>query len=121
MKFPKLLNLILLKNVIAIAGVGEENLKFLSRHTGVKVILRGQELLIMGLAKAVERCVKVIYFLEPYWKEGKTINLPDFHTAFQALDTGRVDDYQELQKDVLAKTRQGKVIRAKTFRQKTIY
>jgi phosphate starvation-inducible protein PhoH and related proteins len=104
-------------SAIALAGVGEENLKLLSRHTGVKVILRGQELLMMGQSKSVERCAKIVQFLQPYWQKGKPITQPDLHTAFQALDTGRVEDYQELQRDVLATTRRGESIRAKTFRQ----
>jgi phosphate starvation-inducible protein PhoH and related proteins len=107
-----------IESAIALAGVGEENLKFLARHTGTKVILRGQDLLIMGLEKPVNRCVKVIQFLQPYWQNAKPVALPDFHTAFQALDTGRLEDYQELQRDVLATTRRGEAIRAKTFRQR---
>lgn len=105
-------------SAIALAGAGEENLNFLARQTGAKVILRGQELLIIGLSKPVERCLKVIQFLQPYWSNAKILTLPDFHTAFQALDSGRIEDYQDLQRDILATTRRGEAIRAKTFRQR---
>ncbi|MDJ0724384.1 MAG: PhoH family protein [Prochloraceae cyanobacterium] len=105
-------------SAIALAGIGEANLKLLSRHTGVKLVLRGQDLLISGQEKPVQRCAKVVDSLKNIWSEAKTISQPDILTAFQAIDTGRVDELQDLQKNVLARTRRGELIRAKTFRQR---
>ena len=107
-----------IESAIALAGVEEENLKLLARHTGVKLVMRGQDLLISGTPKAVERCLQVIGSLEPFWKQGKNIAQPDIFTAFHALDTGRLDEYQDLQQDVLGRTRKGELIRAKTFKQR---
>ena len=106
------------QSAIALAGNNEQNLKLLSRHTGVSLIMRGQDLLIKGQEKAVERCAKAIQTLEPLWSMGKTLYEPDIITAFQAIDTGRTDEYSDLQKNVLARTKKGEVIRAKTFKQK---
>ena len=106
------------QSAIALAGNNEQNLKLLSRHTGVSLILRGQDLLIKGQQKAVERCAKAISTLEPLWSMGKTLYEPDILTAFQAIDTGRTDEYSDLQKNVLARTKRGEIIRAKTFKQK---
>ncbi|ACK66072.1 PhoH family protein [Rippkaea orientalis PCC 8801] len=106
------------ESAIALAGIGEENLKFLSRHTGANLVLRGQELQIYGQEKAVERAMKVVRSLQPYWQEAKAISYPDLMTAFQAIDTGRNEEYKELQQSILAKTRRGEIIRAKTFRQR---
>ena len=106
------------QSAIALAGNNEQNLKLLSRHTGVSLIMRGQDLLIKGQEKAVERCTKAIQTLEPLWSMGKTLYEPDIITAFQAIDTGRTDEYSDLQKNVLARTKKGEVIRAKTFKQK---
>ncbi|GBF82141.1 PhoH family protein [Aphanothece sacrum] len=105
------------ESAISLAGIGEENLKFLSRHTGANLVLRGQELRIYGLEKPVERALKVVRSLQPYWQEGKSISRPDLMTAFQALDTGRVEEYKDIQTSILARTRRGELIRAKTFRQ----
>jgi phosphate starvation-inducible PhoH-like protein len=105
------------ESAIALAGFQEENLKFLARHTGVQLILRGQDLLVRGKPKAVERCVAIVRSLKPYWQEGKTISKPDLQTVFAAVDTGRIDEYKDLQKNVLARTRRGELIRAKTLRQ----
>jgi phosphate starvation-inducible PhoH-like protein len=106
------------ENAIALAGNNEENLKHLSRHTGAQVTMRGQDLSIYGQAKAVERCLQVVMSLKPYWSEAKPISTPDILTAFQALDTGRLEEYQDLQKNTLARTRRGELIRAKTFHQR---
>ncbi|MBE9046576.1 PhoH family protein [Pleurocapsales cyanobacterium LEGE 10410] len=106
------------QSAIALAGSSEQNLKLLSRHTGVSLVLRGQDLLIRGQEKAVERCTKAIRALEPLWSMGKTLYEPDILTAFMAIDTGRTEEYSDLQKNVLARTRRGEVVRAKTFKQK---
>lgn len=106
------------ESAIALAGPHEQNLKMLSRHTGTQLVMRGQDLLISGQPKQVERCIEIVQSLAPYWGEGKPLSQADLQTAFQAQDTGRLDDYQDLQKDVLARTRRDESIRAKTFRQR---
>ena len=106
------------ESAIAIAGSGETNLSFLSRQTGVKLVLRGQELMLFGKEKAVKRTASIVASLKPFWETNKVITEPDILTAFQALDTNRIEEYSELQKDVLARTKKGELIRAKTFKQK---
>ncbi|MFM8294577.1 MAG: PhoH family protein, partial [Microcystaceae cyanobacterium] len=106
------------ESAIALAGQGEDNLHYLARHTGAKFVLRGQDLRIYGEERNVERALKILRSLAPYWQEGKALARPDFLTAFQALDSGRDEEYQALQKTILAKTRRGESIRAKTFRQR---
>ncbi|NJP10702.1 MAG: PhoH family protein [Leptolyngbyaceae cyanobacterium RU_5_1] len=105
-------------SAIALAGDREENLKLLSRQTGATVILRGQELLISGTDTQVELSQRLIQALEDYWSQGKPISSVDILTARHAIDTHRQDELQDLQKDVLARTRRGEEIRAKTFRQR---
>ena len=105
------------ESAIAFAGSGEENLKLLSAQTGAKLVLRGQDLLIYGKPKPVERALQIVRSLKPYWLEAKTLSKPDILTAFHALNTGRMDEYQDLQKNILAHTRKGEIIRAKTLRQ----
>ena len=77
------------ESAIALAGTNEQNLKLLSRHTGVQLILRGQDLLVKGQDKAVTRCTTAINTLQPLWSVGKSLYEPDILTAFQAIDTGR--------------------------------
>jgi phosphate starvation-inducible PhoH-like protein len=106
------------ESAIALAGEREENLKILSRHTGASIVLRGQELHISGTDKQVERASALVRSLKPFWQEGKSITGVDILTAAQALDTDRQDELQDLQQDILARTRRGETLRAKTFGQR---
>ena len=112
------INLPSVESAIALAGKGEENLKFLARQTGTTLVLRGQDLQIFGPIKPVERTVQILRSLQPYWQVAKPIARPDLMTAFQALDTGRSEEYQSIQRTILAQTRRGDAIHAKTVHQK---
>ncbi|MCP2730509.1 PhoH family protein [Limnofasciculus baicalensis] len=106
------------ESAIALAGEREDNLKILSQQTGATLVLRGQELLMSGTAKQVERVSSLVRSLDTFWQEGKRITESDIQTACQALDTHRQDELRDLHQNILARTRRGDVIRAKTFRQR---
>ncbi|MEQ9548349.1 MAG: PhoH family protein [Coleofasciculus sp. G3-WIS-01] len=106
------------QSAMVLVGDRESNLKLLSQRTGATLVLRGQELLISGTQKQVERISSVVRSLKPFWLEGRRIEEADVRTAFHALDTHRQDELQDLHQEVLARTRRGDVIRAKTFRQR---
>jgi phosphate starvation-inducible protein PhoH and related proteins len=104
-------------NAIALAGPHEENVKRIAQQTGANVVLRGSELNIVGTESQVERTRKIVGTLEPLWSQGQAVAITDIMTAIQALDTHREDELKALQTDVIARTRRGEIIRAKTFRQ----
>ena len=106
------------ESAIALAGDREENIKTLSQQTGANLVLRGQEVIISGTEKQVERASSLVRSLKAYWNEGKTITGVDIQTACHALDTRQQDELQDLQQDILARTRRGEIIRAKTFGQR---
>ncbi|MEA5617870.1 PhoH family protein [Cronbergia sp. UHCC 0137] len=103
---------------VALGGYGEENLKLLSQQTGANLVLRGQELLISGTPKQIEMATRLVRSLENLWSKGNSISSADILTARQALESDRQGELQDLQRDILAKTRSGHEIRAKTFHQK---
>lgn len=105
------------ENAIALAGPHEENIKRIAQQTGATVVLRGSELSIGGTENQVERTRKIVETLEPTWSEGQAIAISDVMTAIHALDTHREDELKAIQSDVVARTRRGQVIRAKTFNQ----
>ncbi len=105
-------------SAIALAGQGEENLKILGRQTGATLVLRGQELHISGTEKQIDLASKLVRSLEDIWSKGNIVSSADILTARQALDTHREGELQDLQRDVVAKTRRGEEVRAKTFRQR---
>jgi len=106
------------ESAIALAGYQEENISILAKQTGANVALRGQELFISGTKSQVERCQDLVRSLADFWREGKSLTGVDILTARHALDTNQRENLQVLQKDVVAKTRRGQEIRAKTFRQR---
>jgi phosphate starvation-inducible PhoH-like protein len=105
-------------SVMALAGNQEENIKQLAEQTGAKLLLRGQVLTISGTEKQIDLTERLIRSLEPYWSQGRSITSVDILTARQALNTDRQEELRALQQDVVAKTRRGEEIRAKTFRQR---
>jgi len=107
-----------IQSAIALAGNQEENLKILSLQTGASLVLRGQELLISGTEKQVALALLLVRSLEDLWVKGTIISSADILTARQALDTHRQDELQDLQRDIVARTRRGEEVRAKTFRQR---
>ncbi|MBW4610482.1 MAG: PhoH family protein [Hassallia sp. WJT32-NPBG1] len=107
-----------IESAIALAGQQEENLKTISRQTGANLVLRGQELHIAGTEKEIDLASRLVRSLEDLWTQGNSITSADILTARQALESDREEELQELQRDVLARTRRGEEIRAKTFRQR---
>ncbi|MGK7890972.1 MAG: PhoH family protein [Leptolyngbyaceae cyanobacterium] len=106
------------ENAIALSSDRQDPLKQLAQLTGAAVVLRGQDLLITGTESAVAQCVALVNALEPYWSVGQVITGVEILTARHALNTQRRDELKALQSDVIAKTRKGQVIRAKTFQQR---
>ncbi|MBW4447000.1 MAG: PhoH family protein [Spirirestis rafaelensis WJT71-NPBG6] len=107
-----------IESAIALAGQQEENLKTISRQTGANLVLRGQELHIAGTEKEIDLASRLVRSLEDLWTQGNSITSADILTARQALESDREEELQKLQRDVLARTRRGEEIRAKTFRQR---
>ena len=105
------------ENAIALAGPREENIKRIAKQTGATVVLRGSELSVAGTEKQISRVKSIIETLEPTWSEGQVVAVTDVMTAIHALDTHREGELKDLQKDVIARTRRGQAVRAKTFRQ----
>ncbi|MGB5972673.1 MAG: PhoH family protein, partial [Nodosilinea sp.] len=106
------------EGALALAGYRDENLKLLASQTGATLVLRGQDLLVTGTENGVALVQRLVQALEPLWSQAQPVTSADIMTARHALDTDRVDELQAIHQDVVARTRRGEVIRAKTFRQK---
>ena len=104
-------------SAIALAGDGEENIKLLSQQTGATLVLRGQDLHISGTPKQVDLASRLVRSLEDLWIKGNNISKADIDTAREAINTHQEGQLQDLQREILARTRRGEEIRAKTFKQ----
>jgi phosphate starvation-inducible protein PhoH and related proteins len=107
-----------IESALSLAGNQEDNLKILSRQTGASFVMRGIVLHISGTDNQIDLANRLVRSLENLWGKASNISNTDILTARQALDTHSEGDLQDLQRDVIAKTRRGEVIRAKTFRQR---
>jgi phosphate starvation-inducible protein PhoH and related proteins len=105
-------------SAIAMTGFQEENLKLLAQQTGATIVLRGQAIVISGTESQVDQVSRLVRSLESYWAKGRTVTGVDIVTARHALNDQNQQELQELQRDVIARTRRGEEIRAKTFKQR---
>lgn len=106
-----------IESAIALVGDREANLKLLMQQTGANVVLRGQQLCISGTQTQVRRCRAIVSTLAPLWEEGRAVSGVDLEAAKHAIDTQQEARLTQLHQDVLAQTRQGRSICAKTLRQ----
>ena len=105
-------------SAIALAGEREENLKILARQTGATLVLHGLALRISGTNPQIDLATRLVKALEAVWGRGTVVSGVDILTARHALDTQQQDELHELRQDVLARTRRGEDIRAKTLQQR---
>jgi len=105
-------------SAIAMTGFQEENLKLLAQQTGANIVLRGQAIVMSGTENQVDQVNRLVRSLESFWGSGKAVTGVDIVTARHALNNQNQDELQELQRDVIARTRRGEEIRAKTFKQR---
>ncbi|CCH64590.1 Phosphate starvation-inducible protein PhoH,predicted ATPase [Richelia intracellularis HM01] len=94
-------------STIALAGYAGENLKIICNLTGANIVLRGQELLISGTPKQMEIAMNLVQTLENLWHVGSIISNADILTAYQALNTHREGELEDLQKRVFGKNSKG--------------
>ncbi|MBW4522895.1 MAG: PhoH family protein [Scytolyngbya sp. HA4215-MV1] len=106
------------ESAIALAGYQEENLKTLGQQTGAHLVLRGQELLVSGTMQQIALCEQLVRSLEDLWGRGKSISGVDILASRHAIDTQQQDELKDLHEDLLARTRRGEEVRAKTLRQR---
>jgi phosphate starvation-inducible protein PhoH and related proteins len=105
-------------SAIALSGAHEANLKLMARMTGAALVLRGQDLVISGTKSQIVQVEEVVNRLAVDWIKGKAIGPIDIQTALQVRGSDRqAADFQQMQQDVLAKSRKGESIRAKTLKQ----
>ncbi len=118
MSSPTRIEMPSVESAMALSGYGNENLRFLAQQTGAQLVLRGQELVISGSEAGAVLAQRIVEALHPLWSQGQTLTSADIMTARQALHSDRLVELQDLHQDVVARTRRGQVVRAKTFRQK---
>ncbi|MFN7898417.1 MAG: PhoH family protein [Synechococcaceae cyanobacterium] len=101
------------------AGPDAAVLRKLEALSGASLTLRGLDLVVQGRPLQVKRVHALIQALEPLWSRGERVSLVDLLAAHTALTTGRVEEHRSLAQLDLGTTTTGRLIRPRTFRQRT--
>jgi len=112
---PYIFSLPTQSSAIALAGNREENLKLLADEIGVKLVMRGQDLLIDGTAEQIDLCEQVIKALKPLWSQEKAIASVDIRAAQQAIAEERTTAWRD--RATISRNRRGDSIQPRTYRQ----
>lgn len=99
----------------AIAGKGDEHLRWLEAQYGIKVIPRGINLILLGEAEGVEKVRKILANVAGLKRD---VTAHDFHYASELVNTGTEVSLQDINSDVIITTARGRQIYPKTQGQK---
>ncbi|MFA7467581.1 MAG: PhoH family protein [Desulfotomaculaceae bacterium] len=100
-----------------IFGRHDQNLSLLEQALGVKMVARGEELLIMGNREQVETTRVVIGQLQEFYRAGNRLTTHEINYTIDAVKAGQTDIIQGLARDVVLVTPRGKKIKSKTVGQ----
>lgn len=100
-----------------IFGRHDQNLSLLEKALGVKMVARGEELLIMGSREQVETTRVVIGQLQEFYRAGNRLTTHEINYTIDAVKAGKTDAIQGLARDVVLVTPRGKKIKPKTVGQ----
>ena len=99
-------------------GTGDENIRQLERLTGVRVSLRGGEIIVEGeIEEAVDAAQEILSALIALTKSGERVDTAVVQYAVALQKAGELDRLQSLYKEVVATTFRGRPIRCKTLGQ----
>ena len=100
-------------------GTGDENMRQLERLTGVRVSLRGGEIVVEGEQEdAVDGAQEILSALIALAKRGERVDTAVVQYAVTLQKTGELDRLNTLYKEVVATTFRGRPIRCKTLGQR---
>lgn len=104
-------------SLFGLFGPRDENLRLIEDGLGVRIVARGNELLVIGEAEAVRTTRRVLRDLVGLCRERPYVTPQEVRYAVQLASEGNTR-LEVIQSDVVAVTARGKYIRPKTMGQK---
>lgn len=101
-----------------IFGRNDEHLALIERVLGVRVVVRGEELVILGHPDQIVMAGEVFNQLQKYYRAGNRLTLHEINYALKTVKAGIKDALSSLANDVSLVTFRGKQIKPKTIGQK---
>ena len=105
------------QNASVLYGRQEENLRALETGLGVRILARGNELVISGSVQATETTVALLQRLLRLADSGRELGARDVQYAVEVARRGDIDRLDGLWQDAVCVTVRGKSIRPKTLGQ----
>lgn len=106
------------QEALAILGRNDEHLNVVSSAFSAKVICRGQELVISGLAEEVEKLTKLFAELLFLYRQGNPVTEHDIRYSIRLLQEGHGDNIHKMFGDTVLVTARGRHIKPKTLGQR---
>ncbi len=101
-----------------ILGKQDEHINLIEQSLGIRVVARGEELILQGSAEQVEQGKEVFSQLLEYYQSGNHIGRHEINYVLRAVKAGVKQALSSLAKDVVMVTAKGKQIKPKTLGQK---
>ncbi|MFZ5648666.1 MAG: PhoH family protein [Bacillota bacterium] len=101
-----------------IFGRNDEHLALIERVMGVRVVARGEELVILGNPEQVRLTEEVFDQLQSFYRAGNRLTLHEINYALKSVKAGVKDALTNLTTDISLVSVRGRQIRPKTIGQK---
>lgn len=101
-----------------IFGQFDKHIKCLERQYNITIIMREDNLKVIGSEENVKNTIKVLYEMVSLAKNGNTITEQNINYAISLTKTDNVQAMSQLEKDIICHTVAGKPVKAKTIGQK---
>lgn len=102
---------------VEIFGKHDENLSLMESSLGVKMVARGEELIIIGGREQVEKAREIIGQLQEFYRAGNRLTAHEINYTIKAVKAGKPGALSGLARDVVLVTPRGKKIKPKTISQ----
>ncbi|MBV1817860.1 PhoH family protein [Anaerosalibacter bizertensis] len=99
-------------------GQFDENIKIIEKEFNVEILIREEEIKVIGEELAVELVERLIYKLADILKRQKKLTKQELMYTIQLIYKGKEDKVKELLDDIICITASGKAIKPKTLGQK---
>lgn len=101
-----------------IFGSNDQHLAFIERFLGVRVVARGEELIILGNPEQTKLAEEVFSQLQDFYKAGNRLTLHEINYALKSVKAGVKDALSNLASEISFVSVRGKQIKPKTMGQK---
>ncbi|WP_104372105.1 PhoH family protein [Desulfocucumis palustris] len=100
-----------------IFGRHDEHLSLIEKALGIRVVVRGEELVILGQPEQADMAKEVFSQLQDYYRAGNRLTSHEINYVLKAVTTGVNGALSSLARDVIFSTSRGKQIKPKTLGQ----